>query len=129
MIDAVEKGNPKLYREFDDIFYGGSQKLDYLSQRHAVYECLKCCTEMQIDIIFLLIFQEIFIVLHYPYFRYFLIRNRIGGDLFEKKDTLSAPKPPKKDTFFGREAPEIGAEGAVLENFGNFSKKNGRKMQ
>ena len=29
----------------------------------------------------------------------------------------------KKDTFFGPEWPKIGAGGAVLENFGNFSKK------
>ena len=35
----------------------------------------------------------------------------------------------EKRHVFGREAPEIGAKGAVLENFGNFSKKSGRKMQ
>ena len=52
---------------------------------------------------------------------------RGGGDLLRKKTHFSAPKAPNKDTFFGREAPENGAGGAVLENFGNFSKKVAEK--
>ena len=54
--------------------------------------------------------------------------NREGWPIWKKKHTFGA-EGAKKDTYFGHEAPKIGAKGALLENFGNLFEKSCRKMQ